>query len=148
MIKFEELAIQDIPVIAAMMEEFYAIDGYDIDHDTTVENFHHFVSDPQLGQAWLIREGADVLGYMIVVYFFSFEFKGLVGLLDELFIHENARGKGAGKLAVEFANSFLESKQCKLILLEVEQHNKPAIHLYEKNGFSFHPRRFMRKHIN
>ena len=148
MIKFDELAIGDIPAIVAMMEEFYAIDGYDIDRKTTIYNFDLFVNNPQLGQAWLIRKGEDILGYMIVAYFFSFEFKGRVGLLDELFVGEKARGMGLGKLAVDFVTSYLESKNCKMILLEVEEHNERAIHLYKKNGFAFHPRKFMRKHIN
>lgn len=148
MVRFEELTMEGIPSIVSMMEEFYAIDGYDIEHQITVDNFHLFINNPELGQAWLVCEGTDILGYLIVVYFFSFEFKGRVGLLDELFIGKKARGKGAGKLAVDFVESYLEKNKCKLILLEVEEHNERAIHLYKKNGFTFHPRKFMRKHIN
>ena len=148
MIKFDQLTVGDIPAIVGLMEEFYAIDGYDIDRNTTNDNFNLFVNNPQLGQAWLIRNGEDILGYMIVSYFFSFEFKGRAGLLDELFVGEKARGMGLGKLAVDFVISYLESKNCKIIFLEVEEHNERAIHLYEKNGFAFHPRKFMRKYIN
>ena len=148
MIRFDKLTVGDIPSIVALMETFYAIDGYAIDCDITIDNFDLFINNPQFGQAWLIRNGEDVLGYMIVTYFFSFEFKGLVGILDELFVGEKARGMGLGKLAVEFVTSYLESKNCKMILLEVEEHNERAIHLYKKSGFVFHPRKFMRKHIN
>ncbi|MNL58021.1 Acetyltransferase (GNAT) family protein [compost metagenome] len=111
------------------------------------ENFNTFLDDERLGQSWLIKENDLVLGYIIVVYFFSFEFKGRVALLDELYLNADARGKGVGRKAVEFVKEYVQNQGCKLVLLEVEPHNIPAEKLYESQGFDFHPRNIMRYSI-
>ena len=147
MITFEKLTSENIDIIVAMMQDFYAIDGYDIDPIVSRENFKIFLDDEKLGQSWLIKENDLVLGYIIVVYFFSFEFKGRVALLDELFLNADARGKGVGRKAVEFVKDYVQEQGCKLVLLEVESHNLPAQKLYESQGFDFHPRNIMRYSI-
>jgi ribosomal protein S18 acetylase RimI-like enzyme len=144
MLLFEKLTSENIDIIIAMMQDFYAIDGYDIDPTVSRENFKVFLDDEKLGQSWLIKENDLVLGYIIVVYFFSFEFKGTVALLDELYLNADARGKGLGKKAVEFVKEYVQDQGCKLVLLEVEPHNLPAQKLYESQGFGFHPRNIMR----
>src|SRR5690606_8534910 len=136
-----------IDTIVSMMQDFYAIDGYDMDPAVSRENFKTFLDDQNLGQSWLIKENDLVLGYIIVVYFFSFEFKGRVALLDELFLNADARGKGVGRKAVEFVKDYVQEQGCKLVLLEVESHNLPAQKLYESQGFDFHPRNIMRYSI-
>ncbi|AIM39288.1 hypothetical protein KO02_23285 [Sphingobacterium sp. ML3W] len=147
MLTFEKLTHNNIDTIVAMMQDFYAIDGYDIDPVVSRENFEVFLKDENLGQSWLIKENDLVLGYIIVVYFFSFEFKGRVALLDELYISADARGKGLGKKAVQFIKEYVQEVGCKLVLLEVEPHNLPAQKLYENQGFDFHPRNIMRYSI-
>ncbi|WP_400262093.1 GNAT family N-acetyltransferase [Sphingobacterium sp. SG20118] len=147
MLTFEKLTHNNIDTIVAMMQDFYAIDGYDIDPVVSRENFEIFLKDENLGQSWLIKENDLVLGYIIVVYFFSFEFKGRVALLDELYISADARGKGLGKKAVQFIKEYVQEVGCKLVLLEVEPHNLPAQKLYENQGFDFHPRNIMRYSI-
>ncbi|MDH5828577.1 GNAT family N-acetyltransferase [Sphingobacterium faecium] len=147
MLTFEKLTHNNIDTIVAMMQDFYAIDGYDIDPVVSRENFEIFLKDKNLGQSWLIKENDLVLGYIIVVYFFSFEFKGRVALLDELYISADARGKGLGKKAVQFIKEYVQEVGCKLVLLEVEPHNLPAQKLYENQGFDFHPRNIMRYSI-
>jgi ribosomal protein S18 acetylase RimI-like enzyme len=147
MLTFEKLTFENIDTIVAMMQDFYAIDGYDIDAQVSQENFKTFLDDERLGQSWLIKENDLVLGYIIVVYFFSFEFKGRVALLDELYLNADARGKGVGRKAVEFVKEYVQNQGCKLVLLEVEPHNIPAQKLYESQGFDFHPRNIMRYSI-
>lgn len=147
MLTFEKLTFENIDTIVAMMQDFYSIDGYDIDAQVSQENFKTFLDDERLGQSWLIKENDLVLGYIIVVYFFSFEFKGRVALLDELYLNADARGKGVGRKAVEFVKEYVQNQGCKLVLLEVEPHNIPAQKLYESQGFDFHPRNIMRYSI-
>ncbi|UIR55845.1 GNAT family N-acetyltransferase [Sphingobacterium sp. SRCM116780] len=147
MLIFEKLTPENIDTIVAMMQDFYAIDGYHMDANSSRDNFKTFLQDDKLGQSWLIKENDLVLGYIIVVYFFSFEFKGRVALLDELYLNADARGKGVGKKAVQFVQEYVKDAACKLVLLEVEEHNFPAQKLYESQGFVFHPRKIMRYSI-
>lgn len=143
MVNFHKLEESQIDIILEMMVDFYAIDAYVIDPAVSRENFEVLVSNPSYGQAFLIEEEGEFMGYMILAYVFSFEFKGRVVILDELYLSEAARGKGLGKKAVEYAQSYAQEQDCKKIFLEVETHNLRAQRLYEKLGFDFHPRKIM-----
>ena len=84
--------------------------------------------NPDLGSAFVMyNEGNEVIGYVILTYIFSFEFGGRIAFLDELFLNEKARGKGYGKLAVDFVKDFAKEQGLKVVMLEIERHNKKCI---------------------
>lgn len=143
MTNFQKLGNQDISLILQMMQDFYAIDDYAIDMDTSKHNFELLLANPSYGQAFLIQEDGLTLGYLILAYVFSFEFQGRVAILDELYLSAAARGKGLGKAAVLYAQDYALEEGCKRMFLEVESHNERAQKLYEQLGFDFHPRKIM-----
>lgn len=147
MTDFKILESTEIDLIVGMMEDFYAIDNYTIDSAVSKRNFELFIGDPKLGQAFLIISDGEIAGYIIIVYFFSFEFQGKVAILDELYIRKEHRGKGLGKSGVQFAQDFATEQKCKLMFLEVEPHNEPAKKLYHSEGFALHPRQLMRRKL-
>lgn len=147
MLEFEKLTFEKIDQTVQMMQDFYAIDGYEMDEDISRNNFRQFIEQENLGQCWLIKDNEQVMGYMILVYFFSFEFKGKVAILDELYLNAHARGRGIGKKAVQFIQDYAQQTAVKLIFLEVEEHNEAAKKLYSNQGFGFHPRKIMRYSI-
>lgn len=133
----------DIDLAVAMMREFYAIDGYPIDASISQKLFSQFIDDSTLGKAWLILSDNDVVGYIILTFIFSFEFKGKIAFIDELYIMDKARGKGIGRDTVDFAKAEAEKYGVKMLYLEVEHHNSAAQKLYEYAGFETHNRKFM-----
>ena len=102
MIQFKPIIASDIAVIVKMMQEFYAIDNYPIDPEITNSLFQEFIADKNLGKAWLILSDDVVVGYVILTFIFSFEYQGKIAFLDELYLSEEARGKGIGNQAVAF----------------------------------------------
>lgn len=143
MTTFDKVTPQDIPVITDMMETFYAIDGYPIEREHTIRNFHYFITHPEAGQAFIIRCNGEIAGYIILNFLFSFEFGGTMAFLDELFISDSMRGKGIGKEAVAFVQHYATQKQLKMLFLEVEPHNVKAQELYKKSGWIPHKRSIM-----
>ena len=143
MIKFELLKTETIPAIVNLMVDFYAIDGYPINKETTTNLFLEFVNKPEAGKCFVIKYNNEICGYTILVQFFSFEMSGNVLLLDELYIANNYQGKGIGKKAMEFIKQFSQENNYKKIVLEVEPHNQRAIQLYEKEQFKKHNRDLM-----
>jgi len=133
----------DIAALVQLMGDFYAIDGYPFDPLITTQNFALFIQQPDYGQCWLIKQAAQTLGYCIITYFFSFEARGRVAILDELYFTEDARGKGLGKYVVNFVQQYAKAQQMKCIALEVEEHNARAKELYSKQGFVMHHRQLM-----
>lgn len=143
MISFEELKSVNINIITHLMSDFYAIDNYPIDIETTKRNFAYFIEQPQLGRVFEIHYEKKIVGYILFATLFSFEFGGTIAFLDELYISEKMRGKGLGKMAVEFAKNFAKEQDYKVLYLEVEPHNKKAQELYKNSEFKTHHRSLM-----
>jgi GNAT superfamily N-acetyltransferase len=144
MIEFKHITTADIETIVSLMEEFYAIDNYPIKSDVSKALFEEFISNKNLGKAWLIVSDNEIVGYLILTFVFSFEYQGKIAFLDELYVTEKARGKGIGSKAIEFIKEESHKLSLKLIYLEAELHNKKAQNLYIANGFEMHNRKLMR----
>ena len=132
-----------------MMQDFYAIDNYPIDIEVSKKLFQEFISNEYLGKAYLIynkeeRKNSEIIGYVILTFIFSFEYKGRIAFLDELYISENFRGKGIGKQAIQFIKKQTTELNVKLIYLEVENHNVNAQKLYLANDFETHNRKLLK----
>lgn len=141
---YKPVEAQDIPAVVTMMEEFYAIDNYPIDTAVSRGLMHEFLENESLGRAWIILNDNQVVGYVILTFVFSFEYKGRIAFLDELFISQKARGLGFGKQTLDFINEQAKALSVKIIYLEIEGHNTVAQKLYLSKGYSTHNRGLMR----
>ncbi|MGH2664477.1 GNAT family N-acetyltransferase [Flavobacterium sp.] len=144
MISFKPLEKSNIENIVSMMQDFYAIDNYPIDIEVTKELFVKFISNQNLGKTWLICDENETIGYVILTFIFSFEYKGTIAFLDELFLSEKARGKGIGKKVIDFIQAEAHKLKLKVIYLEVENHNENAQKLYLASDFIVHHRKLMK----
>ena len=147
MTQFKPLQASDIETIVSMMQEFYAIDNYPIDIAISKALFLEFLENPHLGKSWLIYSEEEIVGYVILTFVFSFEYKGTIAFLDELYISEKARGKGIGKLALDFIHNEAKLHSLKIIYLEVEGHNEIAQKLYLSKDFVVHNRNLMKLEV-
>ena len=144
MITFEPLKSTKIEIAVELMQQFYAIDNYPIDVDVTKNLFEEFIANDNLGKCWLILADHEIVGYVIITYIFSFEYKGKLAFFEELFIRESARGQGIGKLAIYFVKQQSRFQNVKMMYLEVENHNEIAQKLYLANDFVIHNRKIMK----
>jgi ribosomal protein S18 acetylase RimI-like enzyme len=148
MTTFQPIEISQIETITSMMQDFYAIDNYPIDIEVSKKLFQEFISDENLGKAWLIYLDEEIVGYVILTYIFSFEYKGKIAFLDELYIKENFRGKGIGKQTIDFIKEQASNQNVKLLYLEVENHNQNAQKLYLANDFEVHNRKLLKHKLS
>lgn len=144
MLTFKPLLSSQIESIVQMMHDFYAIDNYPIDIEVSKKLFQEFIYDEKLGKVWLIYIDEIIVGYVILTFVFSFEYKGRIAFLDELYIKESYRGKGIGKNAIDFIKEQASNQNVKLIYLEVENHNEKAQKLYLANDFEVHNRKILK----
>lgn len=144
MTNFQPLELSQIETITSMMQDFYAIDNYPIDIELSKRLFQEFISNENLGKCWLIYSEEEIVGYVILTIVFSFEYKGRIAFLDELFLKETSRGKGIGKNVIDFIKKQTADLNVKLIYLEVENHNQNAQKLYLGNGFETHNRKILK----
>lgn len=144
MITFQNLQQIQIVTIVSMMQDFYAIDNYPFDVAESIQLFETFITNPNLGKAWLIYQEEEIIGYFILTYVFSFEYRGILAFLDELYIKKEHQGKGFGKEAVRFIQKASSQLNVKMLYLEVEQHNENAQKLYLAHDFVNHNRKILK----
>jgi ribosomal protein S18 acetylase RimI-like enzyme len=93
-------------------------------------------SNPDKGRITLIANDNIIVGYSIIIYFWSNEYGGLILFLDELFIRKEFRCRSIGTTYIKHLIS-TETPVCKAIILEVIPSNIKAHKFYDKIGF--HP---------
>jgi GNAT superfamily N-acetyltransferase len=91
-------------------------------------------TNPGAGEIILFEEEGRVVGYSILINYWSNEYGGIVLYIDELYLCKECRGKGAG---TEFIRYLLRTQynQCKALSLEVVPSNAKAMKLYMRLGF-------------
>ena len=144
MITFQNLLQSQIDVIFFMMQDFYTIDNYPIDITESKQLFETFIANPNLGKSWLVYQNDEIVGYVILTFVFSFEYKGILAFLDELYIKEEHQGKGIGKRVVQFVQQESSQLNVKMLYLEVEEHNENAQKLYLAHDFEVHNRKILK----
>ena len=141
---FKPFEPADAAIVVSMMQDFYAIDNYPIDPEASKGLFLQFTENELMGRGWSIMLDGEVMGYFILTFVFSFEYKGRIAFLDELFISEKARGNGLGKQALDFMEEQAKHLSVKIIYLEIENHNETARKLYLSKNFKVHDRSLMK----
>lgn len=142
-LEFVPVTESSIDSVLEMAERLYALWGDRYDAERTRPAMLRLIAEPQHGGMWLMKTSGQVAGYMVVTVCFSLEFGGLFGLLDELYLQENARGSGMGWRAIEFAESFCRERGLHALRLEVGHANARAIALYKRTGFRAEDRHLM-----
>ena len=143
-VTFKPFEAIDADVVVPLMQDFYAIDNYPIDAAVSKNLFSEFILNEQLGRGWVLLLDGQVAGYFILTFVFSFEYKGRIAFLDELYIVPEARGKGLAKRAIDFIHEQAKVLNIKIIYLEVEGHNAAARSLYLSKNFTLHNRGLMK----
>jgi ribosomal protein S18 acetylase RimI-like enzyme len=118
-----------------MMKEYYACDRIRFDGGKVRAGLKALMADSRYGRAWFVRSGGHDAGYLILTYCFSVEFGGRYGLIDEIFLREEFRGRGIGRKAIGFLLEQCRKERVRAVRLEVERHNVRAQRLYEREGF-------------
>lgn len=142
---FQLVSDPEIGVVLPLMREFYSQQHMQFDEAVALAVLKKLVSNPSLGQMYLIFHGTELAGYFALTFCFSLEFQGKFGLLDELFIREQFRGHKLGRSVVEFAERICRELHIKALRLEVGTGNTVAQSLYRSEGFKQEERHLMTK---
>jgi GNAT superfamily N-acetyltransferase len=135
----------DIDRVLSMMEQLYVHGADPFDAARARRATETLLTEPEFGGVWMIDADGSLAGYLVVLLGYSLEFGGRFGLLDELFVAEDHRGRGLGAEALAFAGQQCRARGWQALRLEVGQQNHGAISLYRRAGFQMHDRFLMTK---
>ena len=137
----------DTELLIQFIQEFYKYDGHPFDEATVSTALAKILNDDSLGRVWLIQQDSQVIGYIILTFGYSLEYRGRDAFIDEFYIRESHRGQGVGVKTIQFIESVCPSLEIKALHLEVERENTIAQSFYRKVGFADQNRYLMTKWI-
>jgi GNAT superfamily N-acetyltransferase len=110
--------------------------------DDTVQPavLHDLLLHPEQGQMWLAHLGERLVGYALILFVPSLEFRGRVAFLDEFFMLPDQRGHGLGARFLDHLLKHLEATGIRAVRLEVDEAHPDAARLYSRHGFQRDPR--------
>jgi ribosomal protein S18 acetylase RimI-like enzyme len=126
-----------------LMREFYAEAATPLDGARAAEAFAALLADDRLGKVWLIQEGNNDVGYVVVTFSYSMEFGGRNGFVDDLFIQAAFRGAGLGTAALKEVRTFCAGQGLRALHLETGRDNAVAQALYRRAGFKITDRQLL-----
>ncbi len=138
----------DFDRLMLLMSIFYAEEGYPFDAFATQKSLTQLLENESLGMVWTFQEDQEIIGYLVVTFGFSLEFKGRDAFVDELFVLTDHRGKGFGSRALEIAEQHCRALGIAAFHLEVEFENADAKSLYSRKGYKAHSRHLMTKWLD
>lgn len=90
--------------------------------------------NPGQGQIYIFTKNEEIVGYAILIFYWSNEFAGNWLIIDELFVKNEYRGQ---QIATKFLTQLIKKRPHKCVGLQLEIHkaNLKVKKLYEKLGF-------------
>jgi GNAT superfamily N-acetyltransferase len=139
---------QQLEELLTMMIELQADDPWSCRFDEKLARvaMNDLLCDSSLGRVWVIKSGPEAIGYIVMAFDYSLEYRGKGAWVDEFFVRPEHRGQGIGAQALAFFEEQARLLGVTVIHLEVN-HGNPAIELYRRLGFEDHKRYLMTKWI-
>lgn len=106
--------------------------------------FREFTLKPEKGRIIVFDKDNVVIGYAILVFFWSNEYGGDVIEIDELFVQEDYRGCGVGTAFFQWLKETWSGKAVALSL-QATASNDRAVAFYQRMGFRTSPNRHLMK---
>ena len=148
MIAFVAAGPEHLAELLAMMREMQADDPWScpFDEASVSQVTDQLLRDPSLGRVWLLQSDGESIGYIVMSFDFSLEYRGRNAWVDELFVRQSHRGLGIGTQALEFF--LVQAKELGMAAVHLEvNHGNRAIELYRRTGFEDHQRYLMTKWV-
>ena len=146
-VEFMAYSAQDMGDVLEMMTLFNSMENYSFDAKIGEQNLIEFTENESLGKLYMIKVSGHSIGYIILTFGFSFEYKGRDAFIDEFFIKEEFRNMGIGSKAMDFIVDESNQFGINAIHLEVEPQNKTANRLYLSKGYKSNDRTLLTKRI-
>ncbi len=149
-LNFKAAELADETVLHQLRQEFQAFEPFPAALSEAANRavLRQLLENENFGKIWLILCAGETAGYVALTFGFSLERGGQTALIDELYLREQFRRSGIGKLTLEFIGGFCAALNVRAVQLEVEPENAAALGLYQTRGFVDYQRHFLTKLIN
>ncbi len=105
------------------------------DHSLQLSGLLQIIDFSERGQILVLREGTAVIGMVNLLFTISTGLGGRIAILEDMVVHPDHRGCGAGSKLLQAAIDFAKSAGCRRITLLTDQTNTSAQRFYQRHGF-------------
>jgi GNAT superfamily N-acetyltransferase len=134
---------RDIPQLLALIRRYWEFEGIAGFEALRIELLLKQLIGPpsptaaaaRSGCVWVAETGGGLVGYLIAVTVLSFEHRGLMAEIDELFVVPEARARGLGRQLVTGVEQALAARGCVRLQLQLGVANTSARAFYGRLGF-------------
>jgi ribosomal protein S18 acetylase RimI-like enzyme len=138
--------LADLATVLPRSRALLAHEQLEIAADAHEAAVRELIADASLGGIWLVEDDGAVIGYAAIAFGYSIEYGGRDAYLDEFWVDDAARGRGAGTAALALLEGELRTKGLRALHLQVRPDN-PASRLYMRTSFVLAPRWVMTKKL-
>jgi GNAT superfamily N-acetyltransferase len=133
-ISFRAATRDHLSELLSMMKELQSDDPWSCRFDEVLASraLGDLLRNPALGRAWLIADDGMSIGYIVMAFDYSLEYRGRGAWVDEFFVRSTHRGRGIGAQTLDFFVEQARQLGATVVHLEVN-HGNPAIELYRKD---------------
>jgi len=137
--------LDDIDRLLPLMRDFYIFERLPYDENLQRKLLADLIQDETLGRLILFEIENELVGYMVLGFGFSLEFRGRDCLIDEFYVAPKHRSKGIGAAAGEITAAFCRKLGIEAVHLEADYDNVRGHEFYRRLGFKDHQRHLMTK---
>ena len=137
----------DVEQLLLLMQAYYREDQLSMALERTRGALERFFGGTDYGRIWFICLGGARVGYLVLLWTYSFEYGGRTAEVDELYVQPAYRGQGVGQRALAFVEALCRDLRVVALSLEVEPENDGARRLYVRSGFREVERHFLLKRL-
>lgn len=138
-ILYRKIRASDYSTITDFMKKLYEEDpgGKPISDKKIQATFNELVVHPDKGTILVFEKEQALVGYALLINFWSNEHGGNILNIDEIFVEKQFRGQG---IATNFMHYLMQEKinDAVVLQLEITSENTGARKLYERLGFQKH----------
>lgn len=125
----------DLIELQLLVEELYITDtGPQADIPEVSLTYNALKASPKKGRLLVFERAEQLIGYAIIIFFWSNEFAGDIIEIDEILVTEDARGMGVATAFFKWLTREYRGRAMGWSL-QVKPSNKGAVRLYEDLGF-------------
>lgn len=129
-----------LPALAALLGVLFEQEAeFRPDRQRQLAGLRAIHERPALGTVLVAREGAEVVGMVVVLHTVSTALGAPAAILEDLVVSPGRRGRGIGSALVRAAVAHAREQGCARITLLTDADNRDAARLYARHGFRGSP---------
>jgi len=135
--KITEGTKDDIPGLCELLDLLFAQETeFRPDRSLQSTGLQQIIDFPECGRILVLRQEEYLIGMVNLLFTISTALGGRVALLEDMIVHPEYRGSGAGSELLQAAINLAKSSGCRRITLLTDRTNESAQRFYERHGFT------------